>query len=174
MKRASPYEQDLLASRKVTSRSSSRSVLLPTIKITMAGLASVLASVSQLARQLNDSLKSLFEPNQMITNMFQKTLIIHQPVSKPGGNVIHQQCPCCPSVITSRHTAKPLLKKVMIFSECSCFKAEVCTWAFYLARCVPNLKLDSLATHRNNFASKLDPNCVCAVLFKLPLYELGM
>ena len=99
---------------------------------------------------------------------------IHQPVSKPGGNVIHQQCPCCPSVITSRHTAKPLLKKVMIFSECSCFKAEVCTWAFYLARCVPNLKLDSLATHRNNFASKLDPNCVCAVLFKLPLYELGM
>ena len=60
------------------------------------------------------------------------------------------------------------------FSECSCFKAEVCSWAFYLARCVPNLKLDSLATHRNNFASKLDPNCVCAVLFKLPLYELGM
>ena len=115
LKRASPYEQDLLASRKVTSRSSSRSVLLPTIKITMAGLASVLASVSQLARQLNDSLKSLFEPNQMITNMFQKTLIIHQPVSKPGGNVIHQQCPCCPSVITSRHAAKPLLKKVMIF-----------------------------------------------------------
>ena len=115
LKRASPYEQDLLASRKVTSRSSSRSVLLPTIKITMAGLASVLASVSQLARQLNDSLKSLFEPKQMITNMFQKTLIIHQPVSKPGGNVIHQQCPCCPSVITSRHTAKPLLKKVMIF-----------------------------------------------------------
>ena len=111
LKRASPYEHDLLASRKVTSRSSSRSVLLPTIKITMAGLASVLASVSQLARQLNDSLKSLFEPNQMITNMFQKTLIIHQPVSKPGGNVIHQQCPCCPSVITSRHTAKPLLQK---------------------------------------------------------------
>ena len=47
---------NLLASRKVTSLSSSRSVLLPTIRMTMAGLASVLASVNQLAKQLNDSL----------------------------------------------------------------------------------------------------------------------
>ena len=109
LKRASPYEQDLLASRKVTSRSSSRSVLLPTIKITMAGLASVLASVSQLARQLNDSLNNYLCQIRLLQACFKKQL--SSPVSEPGGNVIHQQCPCCPSVITSRHTAKPLLQK---------------------------------------------------------------
>ena len=46
---------NLLASRKVTSRSSSRSFLLPTRRMTMAGLARVRASVSQLARLLKDS-----------------------------------------------------------------------------------------------------------------------
>ena len=46
---------NLLASRKVTSRSSSKSFLLPTSRITIWGLASVLASVSQFVRQLKDS-----------------------------------------------------------------------------------------------------------------------
>jgi len=41
-----------LASMKVTSRSSSKSFLFPTSKMTMAGLAKVLASVSQLDNAL--------------------------------------------------------------------------------------------------------------------------
>lgn len=50
------YTDYLLASRNVTSRSSSRSFLLPTKSMTIAGLAKVLASVNQLDKALNDSL----------------------------------------------------------------------------------------------------------------------
>ena len=49
------FKTDLLASRKVTSRSSSRSFLFPTRRMTMEGLASVRASVSQFVRALKDS-----------------------------------------------------------------------------------------------------------------------
>ena len=45
----------LLASRKVTSLSSSKSFLLPTRRIMIAGLAKVRASVNQLVRALNVS-----------------------------------------------------------------------------------------------------------------------
>jgi len=46
---------NLLASRKVTSLSSSKSFLLPTRRIMIAGLAKVRASVNQLVRALNVS-----------------------------------------------------------------------------------------------------------------------
>ena len=46
---------NLLASMKVTSRSSSRSFLFPTRRMTMDGLARVLASVSQLVSALKVS-----------------------------------------------------------------------------------------------------------------------
>ena len=49
--------------------------------------------------------------------------------SKPGGNVIDQQCSCSSSVITPRHTAEPLLK-IQVFT-----KSE----EFHLASSVPNL-----------------------------------
>ena len=130
---------NLLASRKVTSLSSSRSVLLPTIRITMAGLASVLASVNQLAKQLNDSLKHILLNSELIFIVLRLGPILTQlkvgvwNLSRPsqglvrnkaslmkwdlvcsnfwpGGNVINQQCPSSSSVITPRHAAEPLLK----------------------------------------------------------------
>lgn len=92
------------ASRKVTSRSGSRSFLLPQRMTTMLGLASVRASVSQAANELYVSrlwrrergggqTQDRGPPPQLCP-----TLSVHPP-----GDVVHQQGSSRPSVVTPCH-----------------------------------------------------------------------